>query len=44
MPLLSVLDNIKYRLKDVSVKMSIIKITIKVLSSKNKKAYKKLKK
>lgn len=44
MPLLSVLDNIKYRLKDVSVKMSIIKITIKVLSSKNKKVYKKLKK
>lgn len=44
MPLLSVLDNIKYRLKDVSVKMSKIKITIKVLSSKIKKVYKKLKK
>lgn len=44
MPLLSVLDNIKYRLKDVFVKMSKIKITIKVLSSKNKKVYKKLKK
>jgi hypothetical protein len=44
MPLLSVLDNIKYRLKDVYVKMSNIKITIKVLSSKNKKLYKKLKK
>lgn len=44
MPLLSVSDNIKYKLKAVSVKKSKIKITIKVLSSKNKKVYKKLKK
>ena len=44
MPLLSISDNIKYKLKAVSVKKSKIKITIKVLSSKNKKVYKKLKK